>query len=155
MGADERRIAIRADHPYAANVRKGYPVLKELGSDLARRGVHFVDLTNLFANTSEALYRDNCCHVNINGLRLVSAAIAKAIASDLESFFFFFFFFFFFLKKIPNVLTKDQVRDARRTSRSSRMDRRLGSPPAINRRMRQGQRTAAGRPSGRPRARRP
>ncbi len=83
MGADERRIAIRADHPYATNVRKGYPVLKELGSDLARRGVHFVDLTNLFADTSEALYRDNCCHVNINGLRLVSAAIAKAIASDL------------------------------------------------------------------------
>ena len=58
-------------------------MLKELGSDLARRGVHFVDLTNVFANTSEALYRDNCCHVNINGLRLVSAAIAKAIASDL------------------------------------------------------------------------
>ena len=84
MSAEERRIAIRADHPYAANVREGYPVLKELGGDLARRGVHFYDLTNVFVNTKEALYRDNCCHVNIKGLRIVSAAIATAIASDVQ-----------------------------------------------------------------------
>jgi hypothetical protein len=84
MDADERRVAIRQDHPYAANVRSGYPVLQELGRDLIRRGVNFVDLTTVYANTRTVLYRDNCCHVNDAGQRLVVDAIARAIASRTE-----------------------------------------------------------------------
>jgi hypothetical protein len=83
MDAEERRRAIRDDHPYAVNVRKGYPVLKALGADLARRGVNFVDLTRVFAETREPLYSDNCCHVNAAGQRIVVAAMAKTIRSDI------------------------------------------------------------------------
>ena len=85
MSAEERRIAIREDHPYAASVRMGYPKLRELGRDLTRRGVHFVDLTDVFANTRDPLYRDNCCHVNLQGLRIVATAIAAAIRADLDA----------------------------------------------------------------------
>ena len=53
MDAEERRVAIQEDHPYAANVRKGYPVLQELGRDLVRRGVTFVDLTDIYADTRD------------------------------------------------------------------------------------------------------
>lgn len=84
MDAAERRVAIRADHPYAVNVRRGYPVLRELGEDLVRRGVAFVDLTRIYEKTREVLYRDNCCHVNAAGQRLVVEAIAKAIRDDIQ-----------------------------------------------------------------------
>ena len=85
MGDEERRVAIRADHPYAKSVRQGYPVLRELGKDLARRGVNFVDLTNIYANTRDPLYRDNCCHVNTAGQRLVIDTVVKTIRSTLAS----------------------------------------------------------------------
>jgi hypothetical protein len=85
MDAEERRVAIREDHPYATSVRKGYPVLRDLGKDLVRRGVTFVDLTNIYANTREALYRDNCCHVNKAGQIIVIDAIAKTIRANLGS----------------------------------------------------------------------
>ena len=85
MGDEERRVAIRADHPYAKSVRQGYPVLRELGKDLVRRGVNFVDLTNIYANTHDPLYRDNCCHVNTAGQRLVIDTVVKTIRSTLAS----------------------------------------------------------------------
>jgi hypothetical protein len=83
MGTEERRIAIREDHPYAKAVKSGYPVLKTLGQELTGRGVTFVNLTDLYANTRDIIYRDNCCHVNAVGRRMVIEAIEKAIAADL------------------------------------------------------------------------
>jgi len=83
MGAQERAVAVREDHPYAASVRNGYPVLRELGEELRRRGVNFVDLTHVFADTRETLYRDNCCHVNRDGLRIVVAAMTKSITAQI------------------------------------------------------------------------
>ena len=85
MGDEERRVAIKEDHPYAQSVRKGYPVLRELGKDLVRRGVTFVDLTNAYANTREPLYRDNCCHVNTAGQRIVIDTVVKTIRSSLAA----------------------------------------------------------------------
>jgi hypothetical protein len=81
MDAEERRIAIRENHPYAAHVRKGYPVLRELGRELLRRGVTFIDLTDIYANNRDVLYLDNCCHVNEAGQRIVIDAIARTISS--------------------------------------------------------------------------
>ena len=83
MGDEERRVAIREDHPYGVSVRKGYPVLRELGKDLTRRGVPFVDLTNVYANSRDVLYRDNCCHVNTAGQRIIVDAMVKTILSTL------------------------------------------------------------------------
>jgi hypothetical protein len=85
MGDEERRVAIREDHPYAVSVRNGYPVLKELGKDLVRRGVTFVDLTPVYASTREVLYRDNCCHVNTAGQRIVVDAMVKTIRAEVSS----------------------------------------------------------------------
>ena len=85
MGEAERRVAIRADHPYAKSVKSGYPELVSRGRDLAGRGVAFVDLTNLFATTREALYQDNCCHVNASGRQIVVEAIARTIIGSLPA----------------------------------------------------------------------
>ena len=84
MDAEERRIAIREGHPYADHVRKGYPVLRELGRDLASRGVTFVDLTTIYAKHRDVLYSDNCCHVNDAGRRIVVEAIAGTIRDGMN-----------------------------------------------------------------------
>ena len=83
MGDEERRGAIKEDHPYRLSVRKGYPVLTDLGKDLIRRGVTFVDLTNIYANNRDVLYRDNCCHVNTAGQRIIVDAMVKTIRSQI------------------------------------------------------------------------
>ena len=84
MGAEERGIAISSEQSYAVGVRKGYPILQQLGQDLTKRGVNFIDLTKVYASKPETIYRDNCCHVNPEGRRVVVAAIAKAVAADLN-----------------------------------------------------------------------
>jgi hypothetical protein len=50
-----------------------------------RRGVTFVDLTNIYATTRDPLYRDNCCHVNTAGQRLVIDTVVKTIRSTIGS----------------------------------------------------------------------
>jgi hypothetical protein len=84
MTTAERRVAIRVGHPYGRSVEGGYPVLQRLGADLADRGVNFVDLTKVFSDRSEVLYRDNCCHVNFEGNDIVGAAMGKVIAAGLK-----------------------------------------------------------------------
>jgi hypothetical protein len=79
MGDDEKRVAIAADHPYRRAVETGYPLLIKKGRDLAREGVPFFDLTQVFAGHSEALYNDDCCHFNQAGIDLTAQAIAHAI----------------------------------------------------------------------------
>ena len=55
----------------------------ERGQDLVRRGVTFVDLTNIYANNRDVLYRDNCCHVNTAGQRIIVDAMVKTIRSQI------------------------------------------------------------------------
>ena len=84
MERAERDVAIRSDHPYGASVNKGYRVLRNLGGGLRARGVNFVDLTDVYAETRDVVYRDNCCHVNAKGRDLVAAAIARTIAESMR-----------------------------------------------------------------------
>ena len=59
-------------------------MLRERGEELVRRGVQFVDLTSIYANSREMLYRDNCCHVNDTGRRIVVEAIVKTIRDCMK-----------------------------------------------------------------------
>ena len=49
------------------------------------RGVRFHDLTRIFENHPETIYRDTCCHVNQRGNELLGEAIAEAILDDGSS----------------------------------------------------------------------
>jgi hypothetical protein len=75
----ERTIAWRADHPYRAPIEAGYPLLEARGESLRAAGVRFESLVPVFANVSETLYIDDCCHFNKEGLVLVATAIAENI----------------------------------------------------------------------------
>ena len=82
LSAEELETAWKADHPYRDAVAKGYPRLIATGRDLRRDGMAFHDLTQIYADHEETLYRDSCCHVNRNGYVLVLAAILDALESE-------------------------------------------------------------------------
>jgi hypothetical protein len=82
MDDEEKRTAIMADHPYRIGVETGYPILQRLGETLRRKGVRFHDLTRLFADRPEHVYRDSCCHLNQLGNEVMAEAIAGAILAD-------------------------------------------------------------------------
>jgi hypothetical protein len=79
LSAEERRRFHRADHPYRVGVTRGYPGLLEAGRELTAEGVAFLDLTRLYADHPETIYVDDCCHVDVEGYRLVVEPLVEAV----------------------------------------------------------------------------
>lgn len=89
MDDKERAVALMEGsgrtHPYAAAARKGYPQLIAQGQTLKQAGVPFHDLTMMFKDNSEVLYRDACCHLNTKGYDYVIDEIAAHITADIAT----------------------------------------------------------------------
>lgn len=83
FGAEERRIALPLVHPYAPPTREGYPRLRAAGIRLRAKGVHFEDLTRIYAGIGEPLYIDDCCHVNDRGSAIMAREIVRVIERDM------------------------------------------------------------------------
>ena len=64
---------------WAQEVRQGYPRLAERGRRLRKRGVEFFDLSWIFADNSETLYVDECCHLNRRGNELLADHMLRRI----------------------------------------------------------------------------
>lgn len=79
MGAEEREAAILEHHPYQEGVEVGYPYLINEGAWLRERGVNFHDLTMMFADNDDVLYRDKCCHLNKKGYDLVIQRVLREV----------------------------------------------------------------------------
>lgn len=85
IGPEEAAIALKPEFiPYAAQVPTGYPLLQKAGKDLQRKGVHFDDLTYVFASHAEPLYNDPCCHFSNAGSVIIAHRIADALRSAFE-----------------------------------------------------------------------
>jgi hypothetical protein len=82
MTAVERRRAVRQGHPYQRGVVLGYPLLRSQGEELARAGVKFHDLTMVFADVREPMYKDDCCHLFPRGYAMIANLIGNLIRSD-------------------------------------------------------------------------
>jgi hypothetical protein len=81
MGDEETAVARLDDHPYRRSVEQGYPKLQAEGEWLLDNGVAFYDLTLIFKDHNEPLYRDACCHVTARGYEIVNARIADAMGN--------------------------------------------------------------------------
>lgn len=79
----EQRTAFRKDHIYRSPVVRGYPLLRDEGQRLMRDGVDFHDLTLVYRNTPEPVYRDTCCHPNRYGYEIIAGEVAEAIVAAL------------------------------------------------------------------------
>ena len=66
----------------------GYPELIERGIKLVEAGMPYTDLTDVFSDVPETIYKDTCCHVNQRGAELMAERIGAdliAIFSEKES----------------------------------------------------------------------
>lgn len=79
MMEEERRQAINEASPYRDGVTKGYPALAKAGESLLAAGVRFTDLTMVYSDHPEILYRDDCCHTNAEGSGIVAKRIYEVI----------------------------------------------------------------------------
>jgi hypothetical protein len=80
---EEKESAYDTNHFYRPGVVKGYPHLIKHGKDLERQ-LAFTDLTQIFKNNNETLYRDKCCHFNEQGSLLLEEAIFQQISENWE-----------------------------------------------------------------------
>jgi hypothetical protein len=81
MTPQEERITV--PHPaWRIGPLHGYPRLRELGQDLLARGVHFLDLSRLFADHHETIYYDPC-HYLPEGCRLIARRLAETLRDEV------------------------------------------------------------------------
>ena len=85
MQEDEKKLAYNPQHPYKSSVELGYPYLIKEGKKLTRNGIQFFDLTMLFRNESEPLYKDSCCHLNKRGYSMISAVIGDFVGQHYSN----------------------------------------------------------------------
>ena len=79
----ELRRAYDPQLPWSRAAIAGYPLLVAAGEELRSQGVDFVDLTQMFRDNTDDLYRDRCCHFNDRGYRLIAARLAEEVAAAL------------------------------------------------------------------------
>ena len=80
MSDEEINIAIREQSIICQSVRTCFPRMQALGPELEAAGVVFTDLTRVFADHPEVIYRDDCCHVETQGNSILAKAIARRIS---------------------------------------------------------------------------
>ncbi|MDP8297899.1 MAG: hypothetical protein RAP41_06960 [Candidatus Orphnella occulta] len=78
MSSKETAIAIDEKHIYRASVIKGYPYLRNVGTQL-KEDINFYDMTMIFSNNTNVLYSDTCCHLNKNGCEIIARRIGELI----------------------------------------------------------------------------
>jgi hypothetical protein len=76
---ERRHILGGSENLSRKGVENGYPGLIASGRALRGEGLPFTDLTQLFADRTETLYRDNSCHFNDRGYELLARKIAQVI----------------------------------------------------------------------------
>ena len=70
---------------YGPFVAEGYPpLLWAFSRDLQSQGINYFDLTRIFADRRETLYRDDCCHFNDHGSELLAAAMVERLEPALR-----------------------------------------------------------------------
>jgi hypothetical protein len=84
LSEQELATAYVPDSIGAERVRHGYPRLIEAGAEIKAQGLPFYDMTGIFADVTDDVYVDNCCHVNPVGNRILAGAIADAIIEQLD-----------------------------------------------------------------------
>ena len=81
LSREERRTAY--DPRRARAIEGGYPYLIQASSHLQNEQVQFYDLTAMYKDVKETVYRDKCCHVN----KLENELLAKEIGARIVQYY--------------------------------------------------------------------
>jgi hypothetical protein len=85
FSADEKKIAFDDRSQYREGTIKGYPKLLTRISGLHAVGVKVFNAVNVFDETKDIVYRDNCCHYNDLGNDILSYYVGKSIVMVLNA----------------------------------------------------------------------
>jgi len=85
FSADEKKIAFDEKSQYKEGTIKGYPKLLAKVSSLQAAGVKVFNAANVFDETRDIVYRDNCCHYNDLGNDVLSRYIGQNIGTALKT----------------------------------------------------------------------
>ena len=83
LSAAELASAYAPDKHYKSFIERGYPLLQQFSQALPSPGVHYFDLSGIFAAHPETLYTDTCCHLNTRGNELLAAAMVQRMEPAL------------------------------------------------------------------------
>ena len=81
LSDEEKRNFVASDSAYRVPVEKGYPYLLKEAERLRTEGVHFTELSGLFKDETQTVYKDSCCHFNEYGYKRLGEAVEKVIES--------------------------------------------------------------------------
>ena len=84
LSDEERAVAYDPEHRAISIYRDSYPLLRRLGEELRQQGINYYDLTQLFADNRETLYKDDCCHLNARGNELLAASMVRHLEPALR-----------------------------------------------------------------------
>ena len=84
LSAEELELYIDPETAAASNYAQTYPLLVKFGKELQQRGINYFDLTRIYRDHPETLYRDVCCHLNARGNELLAAAMVQRLAPALR-----------------------------------------------------------------------
>ncbi len=84
FNTEEAKIALDPSASGAQLVPTGYPEMRMRAAELARAGVDFVDLTQVFRAVAQPVYRDACCHLNDFGNGILAERIGVEIGKRLD-----------------------------------------------------------------------
>jgi hypothetical protein len=80
LSEEERALYIKND--WFDAVTTGYREIESMTTELRAEGIESHFLGHVFADTSQTVYMDDCCHLNAAGVEILSAAIADRIISS-------------------------------------------------------------------------
>ena len=83
--AEHANALLPESHELRKITDSGYRRLMESGRGLPRKGINYYDLTMLFANDEQTLYKDPCCHLNQAGSDILASRVGSIIAEAIES----------------------------------------------------------------------
>jgi hypothetical protein len=79
LNDDELAEAWAPQRPWSRAAAAGYPFLQRAGRELEAAGVDFHDLSYIFADHTETIYSDVCCHFNERGYEIVGQRIGDTV----------------------------------------------------------------------------
>ena len=80
---EERAIAFSSESAFAEYIRHDYARWVAGIDSLRARGLPAYNLVHLYDSVAEPIYRDDCCHFNDRGQRLLAEAIAERVVDAL------------------------------------------------------------------------
>jgi len=85
FSADEKKIAFDENSPFKEPTVTGYPKLLAKLSSLRDSGVSVFNAVNVFDETRDMVYVDNCCHYTDAGNEVFSRYIGQSIVTALNT----------------------------------------------------------------------